>query len=235
MKVFELRYSTNLSTKKYMIQNLNNQWNYIKGKIVSIGKVGNYNLNSKKENNHMMIQVYDNINRKVAGYIEFVIKGKAHSINEVAFYKEYLGLGLATKIYAFLILKLNYILWSENAQTKGGKSIWDKLAKINGINVFTWDITNNEAISLDKNDLNNDTDLYDSDVEWDKSKYNKLKKEFNWYFSCIKKLKDMKKLSPEILNLQKKMMNVYRRMQELRKEELYVENNITLVACREHK
>jgi len=230
MKICELRFSFNSTTKKYMFGDLKKQWDFMEIAPITIGKIGGYNLFLKREKNNELIQVLDTINDKDAGYISFIIKGKAHSISETAFDNLYLGLGLATTVYAFLILKKNYILWSEDAQTKGGKSIWDKLAKVNGITVFAWDKKNKEAISLDKNDLNSDVEIYDIDVEWDKSKYAKLWKEFNTYFYTIAKLKKMKKLSPNILELQKKMMAVYRKMQNIRKEELNIENNMTLVA-----
>jgi len=137
MRLNELRFSTNPTTKKWMFHDLSNVWvnmSLENGETLKkIGYISGYSLFQCKENNHEIIQIFDNINKVPAGYIEFNLKGKAHVISETSVDKPYLGLGLATKVYAYLIKIHNYILWNVDAQTAGGKSIWEKLALISGI------------------------------------------------------------------------------------------------------
>ena len=77
-----------------------------------------------------------------------------------------MGFGLMTKLYAFLIIKHNYILWTISNQTKGGRAIWEKLAGVKGIQVFAWDAVKKQAHSLDPQDpFNGEVEVYSSDIE----------------------------------------------------------------------
>lgn len=222
MRINELRYAEDSPSKNDMFIQMKHRWdytNYIEdgnGKEIKVilGKISGYDLYVRNEKRTQMIQIYDVINNRVAGYVELVRLNNSYSIQETVVNKEYLGRGLATKVYAYLIKNKNYILWSTGAQTKGGKTIWEKLAKIPGILVFAWDDKMKEAISLDKNDLFGEEDIYDTDVEYDEDKYNKLfdERESIGYSDKNK----FNKLSKQ--------------MKKLKKERKYVEQNMTLVA-----
>jgi hypothetical protein len=122
--------------------------------IENIGKVNNFQIqrfNSQRE----MIRIVDTINNKSVGFITTNKVTGTKNVREphCAIKLEYSGMNIVTKVYAFLIKKLNYILWTRHQQTPQGQKLWERLAKISGIIVFAYDTKKKKAISLDKDDI----------------------------------------------------------------------------------
>jgi len=199
---------------------------------VKLGNISGFDLYFREEpgisNIHstQMIQIFDTVNKKIAGFIELIKLRKSYSIVETAVDTPYLGIGLATTVYAYLIKNKNYTLWSTDAQTKGGKTIWEKLAKIPGILVFAWDDKKKEAISLDKHDLFGETDLYDTDVEYDEKKFKSLEAEQKRIWAEFMKFKNI----PKRTALWNQYNKLSKQKKQLTKDRTYVEQNMTLVA-----
>lgn len=237
MRINELRYVENPPSKNDMFIQMKHRWDYTNyteddnGNEIKVilGKISGYDLYVRNENRTQMIQIYDVINNGVAGYVELVRLNNSYSIQETVVNKEYLGLGLATKVYAYLIKNKNYTLWSTDAQTKGGKTIWEKLAKIPGILVFAWDDKKKEAISLDKNDLFGETDLYDTDVEYDEKKFKSLEAEQKRIWAEFMKFKNIPK-SAKKTALWNQYNKLSKQKKQLTTDRTYVEQNMTLVA-----
>jgi hypothetical protein len=74
--------------------------------------------------------------------------------------KPYRGINLPTMLYATLIQEEGMILISDETQTEGGKSIWEKLAKVKGIAVYGYNTNTKKVFQVDMDDLFNE-DVYD--------------------------------------------------------------------------
>lgn len=69
------------------------------------------------------------------------------------------------RLYAYLIKEVGLTLVS-NKQSNGGYKVWQRLAKIPGINIFGWDASSNRAINIDpklkdKEETHHDTETFD--------------------------------------------------------------------------
>jgi hypothetical protein len=75
----------------------------------------------------------------------------------------YRGLNLPILMYRFLLKNLKLKILSGNEQTKGGRSIWERLVKIQGIDCFGYDMKSNKLFQIDKNDLFNE-DIWNNNL-----------------------------------------------------------------------
>jgi hypothetical protein len=233
--------------KTNLLITLSKDWKYNIDDIKDIGTIQNYKLRMGKYRGYALVNssvicIYDTINKKNAGFISLTKFGKAYEINGAVVDKEYLGMGLITKIYAYLILKLNFILWSKESQTIGGRAIWEKLIKVKGINVFAWDKVKRKAHSLDKNDpFENDVEVYSNEVPHIKlMDVNNQRIKVKLLFDDLTKLYTNKNLSDEqkklAIKLDKEWKESKKALKKLEyqyKEYRQLSFNMTLVACRE--
>jgi len=83
---------------------------------------------------------------------------------------------------------------------------------------------------LDNHELTSDVDIYGADVEYDRDKVSKLQHELQNKIKEISLLKSNKNK----LIMQQQLQNIFKQIKKLRAEEIQVENDITLVACRAH-
>lgn len=144
---------------------LDDWWDvYSKEDIRMLGKIQRYDIICMKQYKDF-IAIYDPINKKYAGFVDMEREGRSHCISRAANAKDYQGLGLMTKLYVFLILNKNYVLWSQSSQSKGGKSIWEKLCKVKGINVFAWDIKRNKAYQIEPDEPFDEQDIYATEID----------------------------------------------------------------------
>ena len=114
-----------------------------------------------------MAALKDRKNNKIIGTTELDgTKGPlTFAIGLSAVARPYQGLGLMTKLYAYLIIKKNFVLWTNGGQSKGGRSIWEKLSKVPGVLVYIWNSKTREATSIDPNDWNGDVSIYTDEIE----------------------------------------------------------------------
>lgn len=84
------------------------------------------------------------------GYVSLIFgeRDKFYRTN-VFFDPEIQGKGLAVPLYAFAIKHSGQTVVSDLTQTKGSKLLWQKLAKMPGINVYGWDTDKNEYFHWD--------------------------------------------------------------------------------------
>ena len=81
-------------------------------------------------------------------------------VSIVAANKEYRGINLPTQMYSYLIQEEGLILVSDEIQTLGGRSVWEKLAKIKGIGIYGYNTNTKKVFSVDMDDIFNE-DIYD--------------------------------------------------------------------------
>lgn len=84
----------------------------------------------------------------------------AYCIDTTVVSPKYLGTGLATKLYAWLILKQNWIIQSGREQTVGGSMIWQKLYSVPGIQVYAWDKKKKQAVHIELEDFDYGDEIY---------------------------------------------------------------------------
>jgi len=60
--------------------------------------------------------------------------------------------GLVIKLYEYVIKKLGKTLIADEMQSRGGKSVWAKLARVSGINVYGWNPKKDEYFAWDPDD-----------------------------------------------------------------------------------
>lgn len=140
--------------------------------VDSVGKIGPYRiltLNYKVWSNDdcKMYCIYDiKKEEEPAGFVELYSFGNSNrvfEVNYVGISKKYQGQGLSVALYTFLIQKLNLILMSGSCQSMGGRDIWTKLGKVNGIFMFAYDKAHKKSYQIEQDDLFN-TDVYTADI-----------------------------------------------------------------------
>ena len=106
--------------------------------------------------------------KTTVGLISGYTKKQAFKIYETFIYPKYRGQNIAPQFYAWLLKKnLVQSIISGDEQGKGGKKLWENLAKVPGIMVFAWN--RGKAISLDPDDLGGEEFIWSDDVndEWE--------------------------------------------------------------------
>ena len=141
--------------------------------IKVIGKIGSYEIQRTSNGHSEIFRLWDTINKTVAAYSQLISRiGKVKELHDSAVASKYRGLGLMVKLYSFLILKKNYILWNDSYQTAEGRKLWERLAKAPTILVFAYNTMTHKATSLDPNDLFGEELLYgDSTSDLDVNEY----------------------------------------------------------------
>ncbi len=164
--------SANYITKDdgYLFYDLYKTWNYSEKQSKILGKINSFEVRFINFNFcGTQIKIYALFHIINEEYVMFVetrsFKGNTRSImiERTAIHKDYQGMNLSVKLYSWMILNQNLILVSGNAQSPGGRSIWERLAKIRGIFMFGYNFVDKLAFQIDQNDLFNE-DLYDSDL-----------------------------------------------------------------------
>lgn len=230
-----------------LIDDIKSYWKEQRDKKL-LSKIGSYEIYNSVEQRSYYFFLYDPIRKRLAGGVTLYKKGKSFSISLASVDTSYFGLGLMTKLYAFLILKLNYTLISDSSQSRGGRSIWEKLIKVKGINVYAWDNKKKVAHSLDKNDpFGGDTEIYNQDVT-DESYYGLNEKIFQLrnltqmtekdLFNFLRKIgpTPFKEQKAEALEKDKELKRLRKELKTMErdiKDLGYVTDHMTLVACRE--
>jgi len=72
--------------------------------------------------------------------------------------------GLVIKLYEYVIKKLGKTLIADNMQSRGGKSVWARLARVPGINVYGWKKGTDEYFAWDPDD-SPDEEVYTTQPE----------------------------------------------------------------------
>lgn len=67
-------------------------------------------------------------------------------------HKSIRGTGLVIKLYEFLLKKMGLTLVADDMQSRGGKSVWARLAKVPGVNVYGWKKGTDEYFAWDPDD-----------------------------------------------------------------------------------
>ena len=117
----------------------------------------------------MYVAAFDTKEKRYAAYLQMEHLWEAKAQNcyvarLVSVGKAYRGLNLATKMYSFLIKNENLIIVSDETQSEGGRSLWVKLAKEPGIQVYGFNTETRKVFQVDMDDLFNE-DVYDDEIE----------------------------------------------------------------------
>jgi GNAT superfamily N-acetyltransferase/RNA:NAD 2'-phosphotransferase (TPT1/KptA family) len=152
------------------------EWQNEGNAIKWLGNIGGFEVSKTRTDRGLdMIRMIDLAEKQTAFYLVLSRKGW---IDNVAARQDYQGKGLATMLYAWLLQKGIYkSITSGLSQTKGGRQVWEQLARTSGIMVYGWDIVDRKAFSLDPFDLNSEEPVYDDDLR-DEIKY--LESEGSW-------------------------------------------------------
>jgi 2'-5' RNA ligase/GNAT superfamily N-acetyltransferase len=143
--------------------------------VVSLGKMGGYEVRKAEDETHTYFVLYDGVNDKIAGITDFSQVDKYFTVDAIAFLPEYKGQGLAAKWYAWLIKNKHCpILVSGERQSVGGRAIWEQLAKMEDIFVYAWNQQTNEMFTVDPDDLSAEEPIWANDTDED---YDLLRKE----------------------------------------------------------
>jgi hypothetical protein len=110
----------------------------------------------------------------------------------------YRGLGLPVALYSWLILKQNKIIMSDYIQTYGGRSIWEKLAKVPNIYIFGYDVPNKKSFQIDQTDLFNE-DIYSEELA---NERDQLQRDYD----DLKKSEDISK--QELIKIKRQINNL---------------------------
>jgi hypothetical protein len=114
---------------------------------------------------------------------------------------EYSGMNLPIKLYSWLILQQGIVMVSGFEQSIGGRSIWERLAKVSGVFIFGYDTKTKTSFQLDQNDIYNE-DIYSRDVT---DEYNDLIQQRN---SSSDK-NEINKLTTQIKSLNNTIRNTF--------------------------
>jgi hypothetical protein len=113
-----------------------------------------YSLYDKKQNQYAMI----------VHLSKFKNKESVLEVDMVGVENKYKGLNLSVKLYAWLIKNKSITLVSGRQQSPGGRSIWERLAKVPGIFMFGFNILSEKSFQIEQNDLFNE-DIYDDELQ----------------------------------------------------------------------
>lgn len=140
-----------------------------------VGNIGLYEIHYVDNSYGEIYALFDEKSKKYVLMLLLYKFGKeGRQIEKIGVRNKYRGLNLPLKLYSWLV-QHGTILVSGYAQTKGGRSIWEKLARIPGIFMFGYDVKTKEAFQIDQNDIFNE-DVYSEDIE-NEIKY--LEQEYN--------------------------------------------------------
>ena len=84
------------------------------------------------------VGLYDSIKNRFSMFVSLSSEkaNKCFKVETVGVDLPYQGWNLPVQLYSWLILKQNIVLVSGDAQSPGGRSIWEKLAQTPGIFMF---------------------------------------------------------------------------------------------------
>ena len=201
-----------------------------------LGKLKGYEIVQKSidPKNWILFAVL-NKDRKPVGFLEISKDDEddefAWKTGYVGFSKELQGTGIAPLLYAFVMKKTGYVFRSDSMQSKGGKSIWRRLAQIPGVLVFAWSPREKKGYNIDPETLTSDEiGVYDTDLD-DDEHYQALDNLYHKLGNAMYKMGYEKKDTPEYQKLEKEEESIYAEMQKYREtHSAWKANEIYLVA-----
>jgi hypothetical protein len=119
-----------------------------RSKFVSVKRVVAYDLKANKYAAFLQLEKFSN-----NAYAETIISAD----------KAYRGINLPLDMYSFLIKEEGMIIVSDEIQTIGARSIWEKLAHEQGIDVYGYNTKTKKVFQVDTDDLFNE-DVYDDEL-----------------------------------------------------------------------
>jgi hypothetical protein len=132
-----------------------------KSKPYLLGTIGKFRIGAVDSESGKIIVAYDLKADKYAAFLQLDKFSKAaYAESIVAADPAYRGINLPLQMYSFLILDEGMIIVSDEIQTKGARSIWEKLAKEPGIDVYGYNTETKKVFQIDPDDLFNE-DVYD--------------------------------------------------------------------------
>lgn len=135
-----------------------------------IGKIGDAHIYVSYEEDYMWVEVLDSANN-VGGRIKRIMmlelsykkRWNSWIVDIVKVDDKYKGIGIAPKIYRYLMKKLGIQLQAGRLQSPGGRSIWHSLFNMKNVCVEAWDLRGNSyELEADDGELySNECRLYD--------------------------------------------------------------------------
>ena len=146
------------------------------------------------------------------------------AIYQIGVNARYKGFNLPVKFYSWLIKNKNITLMSGESQSIGGRSIWERLAKVSGIFIFGYNVWSKKTFQIDQNDLFNE-EVYDAELRKD---LEDLEEEFNFNYEELANCDNPK----ERIDLKKKCDINRDKIIKLRKDINIVIGSVRLVAVK---
>lgn len=108
-----------------------------------------------------LVAAYDLEGQKFAAFLQLTkFSNSAYQESVIAADTAYRGINLPVQLYTFLIQEEGMIIVSDEVQTMGARSVWEKLAKVPGIGVYGYNDKAKKVFQVDIDDLFNE-DVYD--------------------------------------------------------------------------
>ena len=111
-----------------------------------LGRVAGYNCYSYEEGGedpHIWLEFTDpdytnksNSQKRACLLILTKTKRGVYEVESMVIDKQYTGLGLAPKYYAYILKKLNITIQAGEVQSPGGRSIWTRMAKRRDVLIY---------------------------------------------------------------------------------------------------
>ena len=193
-----------------------------------IGQIGKFKIHTNNNSNYIFYGLFDSNKKRYALFVSlFHFQGLKNvlGISQIGVDTPYQGMGLPVKFYTWLIQQKRIILVSGDAQSLGGRSIWERLAKVSGIFVFGYDFRKKQPFQIDVDDFYNE-DIYSSDVEEENEQVQKEVEEL------LRQRVAFHPDSPEYRRLSKEISKLHDKLANLYKYAKHIENEIRLVAIK---
>jgi len=134
---------------------------YLLGTISGKFRIGAVDGSLKGTSSNKLVAVYDRQANKYAAFLQLEkFSASAYAESVVAADPAYRGINLPVQLYTFLVQEEGMIIVSDEVQTLGARSIWEKLAKTPGIGVYGYNDKTGKVFQVDMDDLFNE-DVYD--------------------------------------------------------------------------
>jgi hypothetical protein len=129
-----------------------------------VGSIGDFLVVTKKAQ-QLFFFLIDKSNKKVVMACQGSNKYTGlFCIERIGVVKSHRGMQLPIKLYSFLIKKLNYRIVSDITQSVGGRSIWEKLMKVPGIDVVGYNTRSKQTFQIDPEQPYNN-DVWSSEID----------------------------------------------------------------------
>ncbi len=134
---------------------------YLLGTIAGKFRVAAVDGSLEGNAQNKLVVVYDTNENKYAVFLQLTkFSNSAYQESIIAANREYRGIDLPVQLYAFLIEEDGMIIVSDEVQTMGARSVWEKLATIPNIGVYGYNDKTKKVFQVDMDDLFNE-DVYD--------------------------------------------------------------------------